>query len=80
MTAAKLNQADIAKHREYLEGMFARRYPGAKMVWVKPLKQVDTFLLVGRVAGSGKGWRGRELQATTYLPRSWREGPAYSFA
>lgn len=75
-----LTTAEITTHRRYLAAMFKRRYPGAKMVWVKPLKQVDTFLLVGRVAASGERWRDRELQATVYLPRSWREGPAYQFA
>lgn len=76
----QMNQAEIAQHREYLAAMFKRRYPGAKMVWTQPLKRADTFLLIGKIEATGERWRARPMQATVYLPRSWREGAGYQFA
>lgn len=72
-----LPAAQMTKHRRYIASMFARQYPGAKMVWLDRLKRVDEFMLTGRLVGSGERWRRRELGVVVYLPKSWREGVGY---
>jgi hypothetical protein len=75
-----ITQTEKTLHKKALTEMFHRRYPGARMTWVKPLKQTAPDLLEGRIAASGDGWRARELAMIVYLPRSWKEGVGYRIA
>ncbi len=71
-----MNQLEIAKHKEKIVEMFNRKHPGARMVWLKPLKH-DGKVVWGRFRAEGERYRTREMQAVIYLPKDWTQGFRY---
>ena len=71
-----MNQSEIATHKEKIVEIFNKNNPGAKMVWLKPMKK-DGNVLWGRFRAEGERYRTREMQAVVYLPKDWTQGFRY---